>query len=185
MKISIVNSSMDYQLVEQHLYLVNRLGKSLMRVNSSNPYLELSDLVGAGYMALLDAGREYDSSMGVPFKYYAIKSIRRAMVKEIKKLTPVVILNIDDYEGDLDDLRCNWEAEQAYLLERLQFAMNQLTPIERQLIEQRYGFLGKSLKLRELAEIMDVSFQAVDKRINRILNKLRSYFDDPDYSKCA
>ena len=174
-----------YQLAEQHLNLVYRLGTSLMKKNN-NPRLELNDLTDTGYAALLNACEHFDESMGVPFEHYASRTIRRAMIKHIKENVSCKIVTLDEAIS-LDCSCCDWSAENNYLLELLKEAMNTLTLSERQLVESRFGFDNKELKLRELGAQMNISLQAVDKKLKRIYIKLRRYLDEHryTYSNCA
>ncbi|MBR4392136.1 MAG: sigma-70 family RNA polymerase sigma factor [Bacteroidales bacterium] len=177
----------NYQLAEKHINLVYQLSSSFMRRNHNNPRLECDDLNDIGYTALLIACEHYDSSLGIPFEHYASRTIRRAMIKQISTVFQNNIVYFDDNESLQDHPCCNWDAENNHLLETLQDGLNSLTLGERHLIENRFGYYSSPMKLKELGKIMNVSFQAVDKKLKRILNKLHRYIDENryTYSNCA
>lgn len=58
---------------------VNRLAASLP------PNFDLSDLVSAGLVGLVQAWRRYDPSSGTPFLAYAIRRVRGAILDELRR----------------------------------------------------------------------------------------------------
>ena len=176
----------NYSLAEQNLHLVSRQRESLLRKNWNNYRLQSNDLTDVGYAALLDSCEHYDESMGIPFEHYAARTIRRAMIKHIHEIAPNNITTIDEAIS-LDRSCCDWSSENEYLKELLKEAMNSLSPEERQLVESRFGFDKKPLKLRELGAERNISLQAVDKQLKRIYAKLYQYFEENryTYSHCA
>ena len=176
----------DYSLAEQHLNLVSRQRESLLRKNWNNYRLQANDLTDAGYAALLDSCEHYDDTKGIPFEHYAARAVRRAMIKHIREIAPNNMATLDEAIST-DRSCCDWRFENEYLLELLKEAMNTLTPEERQLVESRFGFDDKPMKLRELGNKMNISLQAVDKRLKRIYDKLHRYLDQYQftYSNCA
>lgn len=176
----------NYYLAEKNLHLVSRQRESLLRKNWNNYRLQANDLTDAGYAALLDACEHYNDSMGIPFEHYASRIIHRTMIKHIHEIAPNNIASLDEAIS-WDRSCCDWRLENEYLLELLKEAMNTLTPEERQLVESRFGFDNKPMKLRELGEKMNISLQAVDRKLKRIYDKLHRYLDQYQYtySNCA
>lgn len=189
------------QLVKSHLDLVSILAKSLLSKQTELYGLTESDLSSAGYEALISAACHYDNNRNVSFKTYANKCIWHSMVAEIERLFPSQTIETQDekkkeflfiYNKDFgSDLTvrvcCNWEAEQAWQLETLHEAIASLKPKEQFLIRCYYGFDNKAMKLEEIANVLNVTPQAVHKRLTRVHDKLRKLVMDsqPYYSMCA
>ena len=175
-----------YTLAEQHLYLVSNQRDSLLRKNWFNRKLEAGDLTDVGYAALLGACEHFDASMGIPFEHYASRTIRHAMIKHIKSVSPIDYTTLDEAIAQ-ECPCCDWRAENEYLLDLLKEAMATLSAEDCQLLERRFGFENRPLKLRELSACMNISPQAVDKKLKRILDKLRRYIDENRYTygNCA
>ena len=70
-------------LVTKHAGLVKRIAYHLM--NRLPPSVQSEDLIQAGMMGLLEAGRNYDSNQGASFETYAGIRIRGAMLDEIRR----------------------------------------------------------------------------------------------------
>lgn len=70
-------------LVNKHAGLVKRIAYHLM--NRLPPSVQSEDLIQAGMMGLLEAGRNYDSNQGASFETYAGIRIRGAMLDEIRR----------------------------------------------------------------------------------------------------
>lgn len=148
---------------------------------------QLSVLEDAGYEALYNAANYYDASRGASFTTYASYVIYNALLKEFKKLNSLSYIDMDNVDSVIYNPDCDWDFEDACMTETLHEAINQLSAEERHIIYQRFGFNGQQLKLRELGTIMNVSPQAIDKRINHILKKLKNYIDNyyKPYKSCA
>lgn len=71
------------ELVNQHAQLVKRIAYHLMNRLPSN--IQVDDLIQAGMIGLLEAGRNYDPSQGASFATYAGIRIRGAMLDEIRR----------------------------------------------------------------------------------------------------
>jgi RNA polymerase sigma factor for flagellar operon FliA len=70
-------------LVNKHAGLVKRIAYHLM--NRLPPSVQSEDLIQAGMMGLLEAGRNYDANQGASFETYAGIRIRGAMLDEIRR----------------------------------------------------------------------------------------------------
>lgn len=75
-------TSLD-DLVNKHAGLVKRIAYHLM--NRLPPSVQSEDLIQAGMMGLLEAGKNYDSNQGASFETYAGIRIRGAMLDEIRR----------------------------------------------------------------------------------------------------
>lgn len=176
----------------------------------------LDDLIGAGDWAIVKASRSYNPAKGVSFATYARKAIEHAMYNEPLKLLPVDMKSAwktdftsfsfkkvfddsvfnpgenDNPEYNLSKLQeslhyySNWDEEEQELRDRLHAALNKLSLEDFNLVKAYYGFTDKSLTLQQLGERYGISTQAVAKRKDRILEKLRTYLDNYyDYRMCA
>lgn len=196
-------------LVATHFSLVSSTAKSLLSQQTGFHSLTESDLSGAGYEALVSAACHYDSTRNASFKTYASKCIWHAMLAEINRWRPsYAILVPEVVNGEprlvkieeslftcLDDANtftltpicCNWEAEQAWQLETLNEAIATLKPKEQFLIRCYFGFDNKAMKLEEIANQLNVSTQAVHKRIKNVIGKLRTFIEGASspYRMCA
>jgi len=70
-------------LVTAHAQLVKRIAYHLM--NRLPPSVQVEDLIQAGMIGLLEAGRNYDAGQGASFETYAGIRIRGAMLDEIRR----------------------------------------------------------------------------------------------------
>lgn len=196
-------------LVETHFSLVGSMAKSILSLQTGLYGLTESDLSGAGYEALISAACHYDSTRNVSFKTYASKCIWNAIVAEINRWHPSLAIMVpkivkgelrfdkeekslfvylDDASKDnISTMCCNWEAEQAWQFETLNEAIATLKPEEQFLIRCYYGFDNKAMKLEEIANNLNVSPQAVHKRIKNAIGKLRTFIEGASllYRKCA
>lgn len=71
------------ELITRHAPLVKRIAYHLM--SRLPPSVQVDDLVQAGMIGLLEAGRNYDASQGASFETYAGIRIRGSMLDEIRK----------------------------------------------------------------------------------------------------
>lgn len=189
------------QLVATHISLVSSIAKALLCQQTGFHNLTESDLLDAGYEALVSAACHYDGNRNASFKTYASRCIWHAMVAEIEQLFPSQTI-VNQY-GKTKELRfihdetissdltvrlcCNWEAEQAWQLETLNEALATLKPEEQFLIRCYFGFDNKAMKLEEIANKLNVSHQAVHKRIKNAIAKLRTFIEGASspYRMCA
>lgn len=70
-------------LVTTHAPLVKRIAYHLM--NRLPPSVQVEDLIQAGMIGLLEAGRNYDAGQGASFETYAGIRIRGSMLDEIRR----------------------------------------------------------------------------------------------------
>ena len=196
-------------LVKTHYDLVDRTAKSLLSQQTDLHGLTESDLTSAGYEALVSAACHYDSTRNASFKTYANKCIWHAMVAEINRWHPSLAIMaqevvkgeprlvtkkeslftclVDTNTYSIASMCCNWEAEQAWQLETMNEALASLKPEEQFLIRCYFGFDNKAMKLEEIANKLNVSPQAVHKRIKNAIAKLRTFIEGASspYRMCA
>ena len=187
------------KLIKANHDLVKILAWKLIKRCNDSSRVMFDDLVSAGDDALIKAAQSYDPCRGAKFRTYASHCIKHKMLAEIKSKYSLKVSSIqfgttsvqefeDSFvedvleEVDYGYLHCNWEQEYNMLIERLYCALDRLEVEERELIYNRYGFNGEPMKLRELAEYAQKSPQAIAKRINNILDKLREFILDDGYS---
>lgn len=197
------------RLVATHVSLVGSTAKALLCQQTGFHNLTESDLLDAGYEALVSAACHYDSTRNASFKTYASRCIWHAMVAEINRWRPsFAVLVPEVVNGEprfvekeeslftcFDDANvftftsmcCNWEAEQAWQLETLNEAIATLKPKEQFLIRCYFGFDNKAMKLEEIANRLNVSTTAVHKRLKNAIAKLRTFIEGASspYRMCA
>lgn len=71
------------QLIEEHIYLVKEVARTLIQKLPN--HVELDELESLGYIGLLDAVEKYDSSRGVPFEAYSRLRIRGTILDGLRK----------------------------------------------------------------------------------------------------
>ena len=188
-------------LVKRFLFLVEEQEAKFMNQFGDNNRLCEGDMASAGYEALLEAAQSFDPTCGLPFEPYARKAIKNAMQNELRELFPVDLKTTWNKDGfvygdtfnscGIDELPsrwcCNWDDDECYLKELLADAISRLSTSERTLIEARYGYDGEQMRLVDLGNLLNVSHQAIDKKLHRILQKLRDFISDDyhPYRCCA
>lgn len=193
-----VNSNL---LVDEHVGLVSKMAKQLMKTNAHCDWLTEDDLVNAGYEALVAAAHTYDTSREASFKTYATTCIKNAMAAETRNMFPVKLSNKQtmlslvrngESEGNAEVYEQarqveHWEWEQRKQQETVAEILGRLTHDERWLIRCYYGFDGEAMTLQAIADFLLVSPQAVHKRLQRVHDKLRKLVMDsqPHYHMCA
>ena len=70
-------------LIEQQTVLVKRIAYHLMARLPAR--VQVDDLIQAGLIGLLDAGKHYNSSLGAQFVTYATIRVRGAMLDEVRR----------------------------------------------------------------------------------------------------
>lgn len=70
------------EMVREHSWLVNAVARNLRK--KLPPSVEFSDLVGYGFLGLLDAVSRYDPAKGIRFEDYARKRIWGAMLDGLR-----------------------------------------------------------------------------------------------------
>jgi len=78
-----VQASSHDDLITAHAGLVKRIAYHLM--NRLPPSVQVEDLIQAGMIGLIEAGRNYDAGQGASFETYAGIRIRGAMLDEIRR----------------------------------------------------------------------------------------------------
>lgn len=188
-------------LVKSSLFLVEEQEAKFMNQFGDNNRLCKGDMASAGYEALLEAALSFDPTCGLPFEPYARKTIKNAMQNELRELFPVDLKTTWNKDGfvygdtfnssGIDELPsrwcCNWDDDERYLKELLADAISRLSESERTLIEARFGYNGEQMRLVDLGNLLNVSHQAIDKKLHRILQKLRHLISDGyhPYRCCA
>ena len=188
-------------LVDEHVGLVSKMARQLMKKNANCDWLTEDDLIGAGHEALVKASHTYDAKHNASFKTYASTCIKNAMLAEIRNMFPIKVydshlrtglVRSDETDGtaelhELAELLGRRDFEQRRLTETVMELMSHLSPDERWLIRCYYGFDGDAMTLQGIADLLSVSPQAVHKRLTRVHDKLRRLVMDsrPCYRMCA
>lgn len=143
-------SAQRNELVEKHVDIVRMIA---LRVARSLPRsVDVDDLIGAGYIGLMEAAERYDESMGVPFSAYLRMRVRGAMLDTVRRRnyreTSHVSLDdvcCDDQGNDPmtaspdEEATITEDIERKRLLDRVWGAVSQLSPREQTVIRMHYG----------------------------------------------
>lgn len=146
--------------------------------------VEFDDLVGEGYLAMMQAAQKFDSSRGTNFVAYAAPFIRKAMEKMLPQTQNKVQKSIDaplsaTNQYTLLDILNDKDAEQAddntilkMVRNDLLNALNALDARDKEVIMRFYGIGTPHLTMIEIAEQMDLKRERVrqirDKAIRKI-----------------
>ena len=146
------------KLARENYKLVGFFSKPYLKKNNLNQY-QKDELISEGYLGLMMACRKYDSNYNVAFSTYSSYWIRRYMNIYIKKMyANSNILNIDlNQIGVIDKQNMNMD-------------LDYLTEMEKELIKKRFW---EAKKIKDIAELYDVSRDTIRNRIKRILFKIR------------
>ena len=173
-----------------------KLVKSLSRRVAGKRKDLVDDLVQDSYLLLYKAAESYDSKRGVPFGGYAHVALKHELPKVAKSMTQVlsadeqvVVESLDEpegYEAACYVLDCNLTPSERYELEDTRWAIrkavNLLPRIERIAVSLYFGLDGfYERPYSSIAEESDCSVEGARKAVDRGINKLRVWFDGPDY----
>ncbi|MDD3392161.1 MAG: sigma-70 family RNA polymerase sigma factor [Bacilli bacterium] len=150
--------------------------KKFYRLNS-----ELEDLVSIGTIGLIKAVDTFDLNKGAAFSTYASRCIIHEVLMYLnRKKDDNLIISIEEsLTTDNDDKKLNYfdilrddkstenlvEANETY--EEIRDAIKSLTDIERTVIELSYGFHGKPLTHKQIAQVINKTtsyISVIDKR---------------------
>ncbi len=161
-------------------------------------YVELDDLIGWGYLGLIEAADRFDGSRGVPFRSFAHYRIKGAIYDGLRREFGAHVpsqLTSEEIDSSLPDVFCGdaayadggpdellrfadelapdhlvWIAELRGLVDE---AMESLLPIEREVLRHHY-FLDKPIV--DLAGARNLSKSWLSRVHTRALAKLRHEF---------
>lgn len=74
------------QLVEDHLYLVDIVAKKVRKRLPQYIDFDFEDLIGYGYIGLVDAGIKFDKKRGYRFNTYANRRVEGAIIDGMRKM---------------------------------------------------------------------------------------------------
>ncbi len=151
--------------------------------------LDLFDLINEGNMGLIRAARKYDPDKGVQFISYAVWWIRQSIgdaLSAAQKERDLATASLNDARGNdrstLADYIADEEAEQAdsrvispIHQDRIQRAMQDLLPREREVIARSFGFNGSPMTMAEIGEEMGLSRNRVRQIRKNAFKKLKKH----------
>ena len=202
--------NMREHLAQSNYKLVEQIARRNQRKYGTSYRVSLEDMRSAGNQGLAEALESFNPEQGTPLGAYARTAIHNAMHNELRRFLPVdpktawnngkgfsyntigddSIFNPGENQApnlrELNEMQTwlsNWDEEEEYLYDRLRAALKRLSPTDRDLIVNRFGFNGESMTLKQLSYRYNVSVQAVAKREKRILEQLRTTLDP--YCRCA
>ena len=202
--------NMREHLANSNYKLVEQIASRNHKKYGTSYRVSINDMRSAGHQGLAEALDSFNPEKGTSFAAYARTAIHNAMHNELRRLLPVDPKTAWDNgkrfsyntigddsvfnpgENQMPNLRelnemqtwlSNWDEEEEYLYDRLRAALKRLSPTDRDLIVNRFGFNGEPMTLKQLSLKYNISVQAVAKREQRILEQLRTTLDP--YSRCA
>lgn len=133
---------------------------------------EIEDLQQQSYMLLLEGTRHYDATRGVPFEGYYQLILKRWALGELRKKKNQPMADLGELEECLADEGMNVEREVELQLqvEALQKALGNLAREEQMIL---VGFYMERRSLGELAQMLGMSYKAIEKRKATLLGRLR------------
>ncbi|MEQ9460250.1 MAG: sigma-70 family RNA polymerase sigma factor [Phycisphaeraceae bacterium] len=154
--------------------------------------LEFADMVSEGNMALLRAVDKFDVSRGFKFSTYACRAILKSFSRAGQKQTKHRRLFSAEYDVKYeksDFLKKKREAHEedcvAEVGEIIRDNAAELTPVERTVIEHRFGLReatrrsnGRGHTLEQVGRTIGVTKERVRQIQNRALEKLRDHMED-------
>ena len=171
------------QIAQTNLALVLAMAK---RTRMSE--VDFGDLVSEGNMALLRAVDKFDVARGFKFSTYACRAILKAFSRSGVKLSKYRQLFPTDIDPKLeksDYMQKKRESHEEDCVDELKTIMKnnraELTPIEQEVIEHRFG-VGKRLEedpeaspltLEQVGKIIGVTKERVRQIQNKALDKIR------------
>jgi RNA polymerase sigma factor (sigma-70 family) len=171
------------QIAQTNLALVLAMAK---RTRMSE--VDFSDLVSEGNMALLRAVDKFDVARGFKFSTYACRAILKAFSRSGVKLSKYRQLFPTDFDPKLeksDFMQKKREGHEDDCVDELKTIMKdnraELTPIEQEVIEHRFG-IGRRLEadpeaspltLEQVGKIIGVTKERVRQIQNKALEKIR------------
>ena len=151
--------------------------------------LDLFDLINEGNMGLIQAARKFDPEKGVQFISYAVWWIRQSIgdaLSAAQKERDLAAASLNDTRGNdrstLADYLEDEDAEAAdsrvvspMHQDRIQRAMQDLLPREREVIKRSFGFNGSPMTMAEIGEEMGLSRNRVRQIRKSAFKKLKKH----------
>lgn len=167
---------------------LNMVFEEAKQVALKHPVVDYRELVTPGYLALGDAKKEYNPGMGAQFSTFASKTMRGSMLDECRCLEHIVstprrnvkVVSLSDYENSEYEpysMEAYYEAEESgwrdVVLAQVREVMNQLTPIQRFVVDCRIGRFGETMTFAQIGKILNCSPQNAQKVFNCAIKKIR------------
>lgn len=132
------------------------------------------NLIGEGFLILMECIDDFDEDRGVPFPFYFRKRLRYFLMDDLKRTLRYDFRPIDDGEDFPSDDDVAEEALGEERARELAAMLGSLSAREEQVI--RLFYYG-SLSLSEIAGFMGLSYQTVANTKSRALKKLRGVYE--------
>lgn len=169
-------------LIESNLRLVIHIAKNFFgKYNYSN-----EDIISVGTIGLAKAVSNFDPKKNMRFQTYAARMIENEILIMLRKKYKEGTTDSLELESLKDILVVNDKLldnfEDKYFTElALEYINNKMDDIEKAIIKYRYGFCGKKMTQREVADMFGISRSYVSRIEKRALIKMQNYFDKKIY----
>lgn len=173
------------KLIEHNLRLVIYVAKKF-----SSDTNNLEDLVSIGTLGLIKAINTFKSDKNIKLATYASRCIENEILMVLRKRTRLKReISLDeplnkDSEGNellLQDVIPNneksagEELEEKETIKKLETAINNLKPREREILAVRFGLFGhEELTQKDTAKLLNISQSYISRLEKRIIKKLRA-----------
>ena len=169
------------QLAHANMALVLAMAKRFQL-----PHVEFEELVSEGNMALLRCIDKFNVALGFKFSTYAC----RAILKSFHRLSTKTAMyrkhfpaNFDpemerpDHDAGHHDIE--WADSVEWVQHSLFGPTVQLSPMERQIVSERFGLLSraKGKTLAQIGQMVGLSTEGVRRALNQALYKVRQALD--------
>lgn len=162
-------------LIVEAMPMVERNASSIWRHVATR--IEKSELMDAGYLALVEASKKFDPERGIPLHAYARRAVRGAMWDTVRRRNWVEMSHLELKVELIEtaDERQSPEAmfQESRIKEATRAAMENLTDVERFVVQRYYA--GNELGAIGV-EMGGVPKHTVYRTHKRALGKMQAYF---------
>lgn len=171
------------RLIEHNLRLVVYISKKF-----DNTGINIEDLISIGTIGLIKAVNTFKADKSIKLATYASRCIENEILMFLRKnASHKSDVSIDeplntDFDGNellladvlqSDDGDLGKSLESELESELLRKALSSLSARERQIMELRFGFLGKEYTQKEVADMLDISQSYISRLEKKIFAKLK------------
>ncbi len=171
------------KLIEHNLRLVVYISKKF-----DNTGINIEDLISIGTIGLIKAVNTFKSDKSIKLATYASRCIENEILMFLRKnASHKSDVSIDeplntDFDGNellladvlqSDDGDLGKKLESELESELLKKALLSLSPRERQIMELRFGFVGREYTQKEVADMLEISQSYISRLEKKIFAKLK------------
>lgn len=141
---------------------------------------DVEDALSATFLKIMQNIEKISALPCPQIEPYCVGILKNETINIIRKRKKIIYINEIDY---LDNSYINYDVEEEFFKsidkEKLHSLVNRLSDDEKDFIHLRFT---EDMKLKDIAEFFNITEEASKKRIQRILKKLRKYYEGGDES---